>query len=170
MNIISLDNIQDNNEAEYINETEYNNESDVFEESLFYKEDIKQKQNNSIRVEIPRTKSSHKICVICNSGKIQKKSAISKMAVIDAYLKTSILIPYGSRSCTKHLNEFNYIKDEEINNLKIEKSYIYLKDSEIKFTMQLLRFCVIRSSFFDKFENVELLDSHLCQTITGNII
>ena len=50
-------------------------------------------QIETIRVEIPRTKSSHITCVVCSSKK--KLMTVPAEAYTDAYIRNNILIPKG---------------------------------------------------------------------------
>jgi hypothetical protein len=156
-----------NNENQDEADDEYEQEDEILEESVFIKDDKNDRNCNRFRVDLPRTKSSHKICVVCDR-KNEKKKLISKAAIINAFLKSNILIPYGSRACKKHFNESNILKEEELDNLKIEKSYILLKSDEIKFTIQILRYAAIKNNFFDKFKDTLLLDNSTCESMTGN--
>ena len=60
-----------------------------------------------------RTTVNHKKCAICNKINGGKKNyklhRINDKAVVDAYIKTSILIPLGSRACRIHFDEFGFL-------------------------------------------------------------
>ena len=56
--------------------------------------------------------------VIKNEGKNNKLHRINDQLITDTLVKTSILIPFGSRACTSHFDEYGNFK-----NSCIGKSY-----------------------------------------------
>ena len=66
-------------------------------------------------LEIQRGYASHSFCFICRRKTGSKPmSVLSIEATIDIYMKRNILIPRGARTCSGHLTENNYIKEEDI--------------------------------------------------------
>ena len=58
-----------------------------------------------------------------------KLRKLNDEAVLDAYLKTNIFIPFGCRACSNHFDEQYYLNEESINNLEAYKSSINMKKS-----------------------------------------
>ncbi len=58
--------------------------------------------NESIEIDIKRTKKSHEICNICNKKNTvlnkKKMKVINNQAILLAYVETNVLIPEGSRA------------------------------------------------------------------------
>ena len=46
-----------------------------------------------------------------------KLHRINDKVVVDAYIKTSILIPFGSRACRIHFDEFEFLSKRYLGNL-----------------------------------------------------
>jgi hypothetical protein len=54
-----------------------------------------------------------KKCVVCSKKrgkKNNKLNRISDKSITDAYIQTSVLIPFGSRVCKIHLDEYGFLK------------------------------------------------------------
>lgn len=125
------------------------------------------KTSNKITLKINRTIASHKMCVICGE-KHKKLKLVINRAILDCYLKTNILIPFGCRACGNHLNEFRLITEDSIKNVKVYANEISLKSSDLKLTMEFLRFSALKNSLFERFNDKSTLAEDLCQSITGN--
>lgn len=73
-------------------------------------------------VNIVRTNANQKKCVICNRTRYKKGNnkltRITDKTVVDAYIKTSILIPFGCRSCGHHLEKNGFLNEESLGNIK----------------------------------------------------
>jgi hypothetical protein len=68
---------------------------------------------DSIYVDLARTNSTEKKCVICNKKRGKKNNKLHRLSdksVTDAYIKTSILIPFGSRACKIHVDENSFLE------------------------------------------------------------
>ena len=62
-----------------------------------------------IYVDLARTNYMEKKCVVCNKKRGKKNiklHRISDKSIADAYIKTPVLIPFGSRVCKIHLDEY----------------------------------------------------------------
>lgn len=76
------------------------------------------KNADDVFIDIVRTRATQNKCILCKrkrstkSGKKFKR--ISDQSVIDAYIKTSILIPFGSRGCTHHFDSFGFLNKNSL--------------------------------------------------------
>ncbi|CAF0901115.1 unnamed protein product [Brachionus calyciflorus] len=57
---------------------------------------------------------------------------LSVEATIDIYMKRDILIPRGARSCSVHLTENFYVKDDQVDQIPIVSDSIELKNEKVK--------------------------------------
>lgn len=81
-------------------------------ETLEYSaEKLQSQENDFIFVDLPKSYSSHKNCVICrkNCGKLH---IIQSEARTQVLLSRNIFIPVGCRTCRVHLNESGLFKME----------------------------------------------------------
>jgi len=87
----------------------------------------------SLSIQIQRTRKNFKTCIICNSS-MNKLHRISQSAITDAFVRTNILIPEGSRCCSEHFEEFNRhfrLKSSDIALIQIHDESINLKSESI---------------------------------------
>ena len=66
-----------------------------------------------IYIDLARTNYTEKKCVVCSKKrgkKNNKLNRISDKSITDAYIQTSVLIPFGSRVCKIHLDEYGFLK------------------------------------------------------------
>ena len=75
---------------------------------------------SSVGFDIHRISISHRKCCICKKESYDKKSnkhhklqLVSHFAIINAFKKTKILIPYGARCCRNHFKN-DFINDDAI--------------------------------------------------------
>ena len=71
-------------------------------------------------VDLVRTNASQKKCIVCNRKRCKKNNKlkrISDKSVVDAYIKTSILIPFGCRACKYHLDAYGILKQDSLGNI-----------------------------------------------------
>lgn len=66
-----------------------------------------------IFAEIKKSYASHKGCFICRDTRL-KHTQISKIAIHQAFMETNILIPYSSKCCESHLDEFRYLNQDAL--------------------------------------------------------
>lgn len=123
-----------------------------------------------ITLEIDRISSSQKKCCVC--GRIREKSdkkqrSISKEAIVDVYLLKDIIIPFGSRACTKHFDITGLLNQEAIDLLNKYNETTQLKDKDYSDFLQLMRQKVLKRSLYDQFENVNGVSNQLCEQTTG---
>lgn len=146
------------------NDNEISSDDDVFIQTKPSCND----NQNCLSIDIQRTMASHKKCVVCyrkdSSTKLRK---LNDEAILDAYLKTNIFIPFNCRVCSYHFDEHNYLNDESINNLKAYETRINMKKCQIKKVIGMLRYAAIHNSFFTKFNTLKTFDNKTCKDITG---
>ena len=89
---------------------------------------------------------------------------ISSDGIADLFIKTNILVKFGSRCCETHLTDKRFLKDNEIKNLITTKKE---RKIDIKSVKKLLG--SLRKLFFDfsKFSDVNSIDSEFCFRNTG---
>lgn len=171
-NFVNVDN-DDNSGSFSLNEdhfesNEYDEESSSDDEVFIQTKPSSKDIQNCLSIDIQRTIASHKKCVVCyrkdSSTKLRK---VNDEAILDAYLKTSIFIPFDCRICSNHLDANNYLNDESINNLKSYETKINMKKCQIKKVIGMLRYAAIQNSFFNKFNTLNTLDNKTCKDITG---
>jgi hypothetical protein len=59
------------------------------------------------------TNYTEKKCVICNKKRGKKNNKLRRIndqLITNTYVKTSVLIPFGSRACTSHFDEYGNFK------------------------------------------------------------
>ena len=74
-----------------------------------------------IYVDLARTSCNEKKCVFCckkRGKKNNKLHRISNKSIMDAYIKKSILIPFNSRACRSHFDEYGYLLKSCLGNIK----------------------------------------------------
>lgn len=125
-------------------------------------------KHQKIEIEIDRTISAHSKCVVCSRKYTSAKIKVIKhQAIIDVYLKRNILIPFGTRACLSHFNEFNFLNAEAIDKLRVEKHKIAMSPKEIKLVIELLKTAALNNTTFKQFEKIESLSEATCFKITG---
>ena len=74
-------------------------------------------------VDLMGTNASQKKCIVCNRKRSKKNNnklkRISDKSVVDAYIKTSILIPFGCRACKYHLDAYGILKQDSLGNINL---------------------------------------------------
>ncbi|CAF0871560.1 unnamed protein product [Brachionus calyciflorus] len=88
-------------------------QSDFYENSEATNDITSQETTNDGRItlSIKRGYWSHGFCFICKRKTGSKPMKVLPIEV-EIYIKRQILIPVGARSCSDHLSENNYVKDE----------------------------------------------------------
>jgi hypothetical protein len=100
----------------YCGEKNSEDSSDCSSESCSTLYSIESSQD-AVFVDLARKNNSTKKCVICNKKRGKKNNKLHRLtdtAVTDAYIKTSIFIPYGSRACKTHFDEYLYLKKSSL--------------------------------------------------------
>ena len=88
---------------------------------------------NNIILKIQRGYGSHSFCFICKRKTGSKPMTVLPIeSIVEIYNKREILIPLGARSCSDHLSENNYVKDNEIDNIPIADVSIGLTPEKIE--------------------------------------
>ena len=114
----------------------------------------KQDQNKSI-LNIRSTYASHRSCFICkNSNLLKKLTLVPKEAIVELYIERDILIPFNTRCCRNHLDDFNQFKEESKINITVIKNKINVKLENIQTLNEILRSCAYTNSIFDKVGNI----------------
>jgi hypothetical protein len=98
-------------------------------------DDVDVTGDDRVFVNLARTEHSHKKCIICNKNPYGKKlTRIRDQAIVDAYIKSSILIPFGSRLCSSHLNTFGFLNETSLGRKSLTISNIFkYKASDFRF-------------------------------------
>ena len=128
---------------------------------------------NTIKI----AKNHNKKCVVCSRKKDgkQKLYSISKKSIANAFVKHRIIIPEGSRTCSRHLDLHNELEEDAYEEIPIKFQ---------KFNGNLIRFldCIKKStedcferekqlekkfSVFDPFKHPNKLNNEHCIKITG---
>ena len=93
---------------------------------------------------------------------------ISSDGIADLFIKTNILVKFGSRCCETHLTDNRFLKDNEIKNLITTKKERKIYTKSVKKLLESLRSNYISySSNFSKFSDVNSIDSEFCFRNTG---
>jgi hypothetical protein len=89
-------------------------------------DDVDVTDDDRVILNLARTDHSHKKCIICNKKPYDKKlTRIRDEAIVDAYIKRSILIPFGSRLCLSHLNTFGFLNETSLGRKSLTLSNIF---------------------------------------------
>ena len=103
-----------------VSDSSYESDSElIFDERALESTQLNtQKIDSDVFVDIVRTNSSQKKCVVCNRKRLKncgkKFERVSDQAIVDAYLKTSLLIPFDCRACKHHLDSFGFLKQNSL--------------------------------------------------------
>ena len=118
MNESSQEETIDSDNASTCFNGEYIESTDVDRCSSVESDNKDSKESDYMYLDIARTNSSQKKCVICKAKRYKSKKLkrIPKKAIIEAYLKTSILIQFGCRACVHHFDEFEFLKSRCLGN------------------------------------------------------
>ena len=95
---------------------------------------IEIKNNGSIYVDLPGGYASHHFCFICKRESRDKNrlTRIPEKTINTIFIETKILIPFGARSCTSHLDEFGNLHKAEMLNIPIVQENIKLNSDSVK--------------------------------------
>lgn len=113
--------------------TSTSNDSDSSDDS--YEEGSKAEHSEeggnpqTVLVDIPRTKSTHKHCVICHEK--SNLIVVPRECYFDTFVKSNILIPSGCRICRHHLNDDKTFTIEAMNKLSTTSDNTELTGYEI---------------------------------------
>ncbi|CAF0965203.1 unnamed protein product, partial [Brachionus calyciflorus] len=81
---------------------------------------------------IKRGFGSHGFCFICKRKTGSKPMTVLPIqAIVEIYIRREILIPLGARSCSDHLSENNYVKEDQIENIPIADISIGITSEKI---------------------------------------
>ncbi len=123
-------------------------------------------KKNKIRIDIPRPRASHKICIVCNSDK-NKLGRVKITAVIDAFIHNDILIPEGSRCCQNHLDSNQLLSKEALMDLEVYNKESNTSDEYLKKVLEELKSLAKKNNLFSKFENIKSITEDMCIRNTG---
>ena len=76
----------------------------------------------SLLVSIPRTTATHRQCFICKKYANRKLHRVTNSTIVDTFVQLNILIPFGSRCCSDHLNSNKTIKPDLFKKITICKT------------------------------------------------
>ena len=121
-------------------------ESDLSAEENFENQRTatRNQQDNRVEYDIARTRASHKSCVVCQKKCRLKR--VSNRAILNAFLHTNILIPFGCRICKHHFDELGLIKPEALYNLRAFKQSIRLKKDEVSLLIEIYQLAALRNT------------------------
>jgi len=147
----------------YIDEEEDDEEKDD-EEEFF---EIETSPSDSLFIDYQTTSYSHRCCFVCKVLD-QPMVKITTEGIVDLFIKTNILIKFGSRCCVTHLTDNRFLKDSEIKSLIVIKKERKINIKSVKNLLESLRSnCINYSTNFSKFGDVNLIDSDFCFRNTG---
>lgn len=145
-----------NEEQEIEEEPEIEGEPEIEEEP--------EREIEKIYVDIPRTKSNHKNCVVCS--KSRNLVTVSSKAITNTFIKSNILIPTDSRCCRSHLDKDKNLKTDSINNLVAISNETLLTGYEVKLLLDSLRHSAA-TGIFGKFRKSNTISEKECIQYTG---
>ena len=145
-----------------------------------------------IYIDLARANYTEKKCVVCNKKRGKKNNKlhrISDKSITDAYIKTSVLIPFGCRVCKIHLDEYGFLKKSclgkrmvfllllyyilfklilyIVESLEPKSSNAKLPLNKISLLIKNLRNAAKHNNLGYQFSSIELLDETVCFKITG---
>ena len=172
MDINTSQNIND----QVFEETECQNQDNLFlnekaenkiNETLEYSaEKLQSQENDFIFVDLPKSYSSHKNCVVCrkNCGKLH---IIQSEARTQVLLSRNIFIPVGCRTCRVHLNESGLFKAIHLDLLEIEEIETKINRKTANDLIQTLIDTSKKRTLFDEFADPFKIDEEVCKLTTG---
>ncbi|XP_060085720.1 uncharacterized protein LOC132565127 [Ylistrum balloti] len=83
----------------------------------------------NITLSIPSTGSSHKKCFVCNTYP-KKLVVISRDAKYDLFLRKGVLVPFGARCCSHHIED-GLLQNDACENIAIKSDLSSLNRTEI---------------------------------------
>jgi hypothetical protein len=119
--------------------------------------------NEEVTINIPRTISSNKNCVVCQTTK--NLIDIPEIAYVDTFINKNIIIPHGGKCCKGHLNRKNTFHKNDMNRIEIVSDITTLKNYEIEILLDRMRH-LMNPTLFDKFSTKKINDNE-CKTYTG---
>lgn len=125
-------------------------------------------RSNNINVDVERTKSGHRNCVICNRKNTSAKlKLVSTEAIIDVFVKRNVLIPFTSRACQWHFQQSKLFTDEAIEQITTYDTSTRLDKRMVEELLVHLRDSSRRNTLLDRFQCTVSLDEDLCLSHTG---
>lgn len=150
------------------NDENQSNEDQESTQSILSEEIVIEK-SDKIVLKIKRGFASHSFCFICKRKTGSKPMTVLPVeAILEIFLKRNMLIPKGARSCSVHLNDNNYVKDEFIDKIPIADNSISITSQKIE---SIFLSFIIReqktSNIFKKFKDFSIVTDELCFKTTG---
>ncbi|XP_053380497.1 uncharacterized protein LOC123526886 [Mercenaria mercenaria] len=111
-------------------------------------ESISVKSPKLVRLDIPSTSYSHKVCVVCKKkGDERNRLVVLKSkAITQAFVQRDLHIPDTSRCCPLHLDTHNFFTAEALTMLVATKSFSMFSRTDIADLLQNSRNLFISSS------------------------
>ncbi|RNA22087.1 Vacuolar sorting-associated 13C [Brachionus plicatilis] len=129
-------------------------------------ENTESEESQFIYINLPKSFSSHKNCVICRNN-CTKLHLIQSEARIQALLSKNIFIPRGSRTCQSHLNEAGLFKNDHLDLIKISKYESKINRVSANDLIQTLIEASKKKSLFYEFSDPSKIDNDTCKNTTG---
>jgi len=125
-------------------------------------------QNRS-EINIQRTRANKKACVICKSSS-NKLHKISHSAIVDAFVRTNILISKLGRACNHHFENYHHesrLTEEALSQIEVYDEQIQLSSTEIVEIIQSLRNEARFSQLRYRFNDFNRIDPEKCKDMLG---
>ena len=156
----SEDSVKEQDNFDEANNYEDFSYGDVFDEKNTLNDDF-------VKINIPRTYSTHQWCIICKRSD-KKLHRISDEIIANVFIQKGILISQGARCCSIHFDQFNNLKDGEIDKIETVQEYIQLNSEKIERLFSSLKNVAQKSCLFDKFRDFgTLITDDICKETTG---
>ena len=127
--------------------------------------------NDSLVIDVKRTTNSHRYCFVCgieNNKTTEPFRSMSTDGILDAFIKTNVLIGSYSRCCHNHLTEARFLKRDEYVNLKAFKNSSKLTKTSLEAIFKGIRTHDERTcSVFSRFGDFSNIDTEYCSQITS---
>ena len=124
------------------------------------------KHEESIYVDLPKSYSSHKKCIICK-GSQYKLRFIQADARTQVLLKKNIFIPNGCRTCQSHLDENGLFKKECFDLIEAEVKKSKINQQSVNDLIKTLLEASRKKNLFEDFSNLKKIDDETCKVTTG---
>lgn len=126
-------------------------------------------RSDSCKIKIQRARINNKTCIVCNASD-NKLHRISQFAITDVLIRANILIPFGSRSCSEHFEDFNLnskLKYSDIAKIAVYADNTDMNSETILDLIQSLRSEISNSNLCNRFDDLNRIDSTKCKKMLG---
>ncbi|CAF1003785.1 unnamed protein product [Brachionus calyciflorus] len=123
--------------------------------------------NDSIILDLPKSYSSHKRCIVCFKSNLYiKLHVVPSEARVQIMVLKGIFIPDNCRICFIHLQGFRFNK-EALDSIVSFKNEIKMESKSVKDLICSLIDASKKKSLFDEFADFNSLDDETCKETTG---